>query len=239
MEYNDFRNIFEEYSKKIAINIDEEKINKFYTYMNLIRQWNKNINLTAITDPHEIILKHFIDSLTINKYIKQNAKIIDVGSGAGFPGIPLKILRDDIDIVLLDSLNKRINFLNEVIEKLNLQKVVTIHSRAEELAKAHNYREMFDYSTSRAVANMSTLSEYLIPFIKIGGMAICMKGASVQEELEKSQRAIKMLGAKIVKREEFKLPESDMERNIILIEKVFSTSSKYPRKSGLPAKSPL
>ena len=186
MEYNDFKEILEKYLYEMQINLDESQVKQFYRYMNLLIEWNEKVNLTAITDPHEIILKHFIDSLTINEYIKQGATVIDVGSGAGFPGIPLKICRQDIDVVLLDSLNKRVNFLNEVISNLDLQKVVAVHGRAEELARNKQYREKFDCATSRAVANMATLSEYLIPFLKIGGTAICMKGAFVVEELQNS-----------------------------------------------------
>ena len=239
MEYNDFKEILEKYLYEMQINLDESQVKQFYRYMNLLIEWNEKVNLTAITDPHEIILKHFIDSLTINEYIKQGTTVIDVGSGAGFPGIPLKICRQDIDVVLLDSLNKRVNFLNEVISNLDLQKVVAVHGRAEELARNKQYREKFDCATSRAVANMATLSEYLIPFLKIGGTAICMKGAFVEEELQNSKNAVYLLGAEIIRREEFNLPQADMVRNVILIEKKSLTSLKYPRKAGIPSKSPL
>ena len=158
MELEEFTKIFNNYLEKLNLTLTEEQIEKFYNYMNLLIEWNKKINLTAIVEPKDIILKHFIDSLTIVKYIKEGETIIDVGTGAGFPGIPLKIAREDLKITLADSLNKRINFLNEVINKLDLKNIETIHTRAEELGKNKKYREKFDIATSRAVANMSTLS---------------------------------------------------------------------------------
>ena len=207
--------------------------------MELLLEWNQKINLTAITEPEEIILKHFIDSMTIAKHIKENAKVIDVGTGAGFPGIPLKIIREDIEVTLLDSLNKRINFLNEVINQLKLEKIQAIHSRVEEFGQNKKYRETFDYATSRAVANLSTLAEYLVPLVKTKGMCISMKGADVKEEIQQSEKAISILGGKIESIEKFQLPRSDMDRNIILIRKAKSTQPKYPRRPGFPAKEPL
>ena len=214
----------------------EENFNK---YMDLLLEWNEKINLTAITDKDEIILKHFIDSLTIEKYIKDNDKVIDLGTGAGFPGIPLKIKNESIDITLVDSLNKRVNFLNEVIKELNLKNITAIHSRIEDLAHDKNYREKYDVVTSRAVANMSTLVEYMLPFAKIGGICICMKGPNVDEELENAKGAIKKLGGKIEKVESLTLPDSDIERNIVIIKKISQTDKKYPRKAGTPSKDPL
>ena len=168
-----------EFSKKIIqklmqinISFSEDKVEKFYIYMQLLLEWNKKINLTSIVEPEEIITKHFIDSLTIESYILPNSKVIDVGTGAGFPGIPLKIIREDINILLLDSLNKRIKFLDEVIDKLKLTNIKTIHCRAEEAGQMEEYREKFDIATSRAVANMNILAEYLLPFVKLGGKAI-------------------------------------------------------------------
>ena len=160
---------------KIKISITEDKIEKFYIYMQLLLEWNEKINLTAIIKPEEIITKHFVDCLTILPEIPLNSKVIDVGSGAGFPGIPLKIIREDIDILLLDSLNKRIQFLNEIIYQLKLKKIQAVHSRAEDAGKLVQYREKFDIATSRAVANMNTLAEYLLPFVSLGGKAIFMK----------------------------------------------------------------
>ena len=239
MEKEEFKKTITFLAKEIDIGFNEEQIEKFYKYMQLLLEWNEKINLTAITDPKEIILKHFIDSLTILKYIKKGAKVIDVGTGAGFPGIPLKILRDDINLTLLDSLNKRINFLKLVIDELKLKNVDTIHGRAEEIGKNKRYRESFDISFSRAVANLSTLSEYLIPLVKIGGISISMKGSEIKEEIEKSKKAITLLGGNINKIDFFELPQSDIKRNLIIIEKERSTPAKFPRKPGLPSKEPI
>ena len=226
-------------SEKIGINLDEQKSDKLYNYMKLLLKWNENINLTAITDKDEIILKHFIDSLTINKYIKSNDMVMDIGTGAGFPGIPLRIMNDDNKIILVDSLNKRINFLNEVCNELNLENVECIHSRAEDLACKKEYRENLDVVVSRAVARLNILLEYMLPFVKVGGKCICMKGPNISEELNEATNAIKILGGKIEKIEKVILPESDMERNIVIISKEKTTPSKYPRKSGVPSKQPI
>ncbi len=235
----EFSKKMQDYSKEIGISLHVEQINQFYHYMQLLLEWNEKINLTAITEPEEIILKHFVDSMTIASYIEKNAKLIDVGTGAGFPGIPLKIIREDIEITLLDSLNKRVNFLKEVIEQLGLSQIKAIHSRVEEFGKNNNYRQTFDYATSRAVANLSTLAEYLIPLVKIQGSCIGMKGPNIEEEIQQSKKAISILGGKIDKIEKFQLPKSDMDRNIVMIRKIKQTPSKYPRKPGMPAKEPL
>ena len=234
-----FNEKFLEKLNKIQLNVNDEVLNKFWVYMTNLLEWNKKINLTAITEEDDIILKHFIDSLTILEYIPEKSNVIDVGTGAGFPGIPLKIVREDINMTLMDSLNKRITFLNEVINKLGLKKINAIHSRAEELAKMPEHREKYDIAVSRAVANLSTLSEYMIPFVKVGGKCICMKGSNIEEELKTAKNAIKELGGEIEKVINFKLPDSDNERNIIIIKKVRNTKSKYPRKAGMPSKEPL
>jgi 16S rRNA (guanine527-N7)-methyltransferase len=239
MEKIEFSKKLNKKLNKINIDLNEKQINSFYEYMDLLLEWNEKINLTAITDKNEILQKHFVDSLTIAKHIKENSKIVDVGTGAGFPGIPIKILREDVDIVLLDSLNKRINFLNDVIEKINLKNINTIHGRVEEIGKNKKYREKFDVATSRAVANLSVLVEYMLPLVKLNGICICMKGSEVQEELENSKKAINELGGKIECVEEFELPESDIKRNIIIIRKIKETPSKYPRKPGTPSKEPI
>lgn len=239
MNIEEFKKIMIFYGEKIDIKFTEEQLNQFYEYMNLLLEWNEKINLTAITDPSEVILKHFIDSLTINKYIKENSILADVGTGAGFPGIPLKILRPDLKITLVDSLNKRINFLNEVINKLNLVNIETVHSRIEDFGKDKKYRESFDFVTARAVANLAVLSEYLLPIAKVGGQCVCMKGSSVEEELSNGKNAIKVLGGKIKNIDEFVLPDSDMSRNVIIIDKIKNTPNKYPRKAGIPVKEPL
>lgn len=235
----EFSEIIKEQAEEIEISLDEKQINQFYHYMELLLEWNEKINLTAITKPEDIILKHFVDSMTIAKHIKKNATIIDVGTGAGFPGIPLKIIREDLQVTLLDSLNKRLLFLEEVIKELALKDITTIHARVEEFGKNKKYREKFDYATSRAVANLATLSEYLIPLVKIDGFCISMKGSEVEEEVEQSKTAISILGGKIEQIETFQLPKSDMNRNIIIVQKIKNTPSKYPRKPGTPSKEPI
>ena len=239
MDIEEFRKLMILYGEKIDIMFTEEQLRQFYKYMELLLEWNKKINLTAITEPNEVILKHFIDSLTINKYIKENSSIADVGTGAGFPGIPLKIFRPDLEITLVDSLNKRINFLNEVISKLDLKNIFTVHSRIEDFGKDKKYRESFDYVTARAVANISVLSEYLLPISKIGGQCVCMKGSNVKDELNEGKNAINVLGGKVNCIDEFVLPDSDISRNIIIIDKVKNTPNRFPRKAGIPAKEPL
>ena len=239
MKLEEFKIKMNKYAINLGIELSENQIDKFYKYMNLLLEWNEKINLTAIVDKDEIILKHFIDSITISKYIPSGTKIIDIGTGAGFPGIPLNIIRDDVDIVLLDSLQKRINFLDIVIKELDLKKIDTVHSRVEELAKNKKYREKFDIATSRAVANLSTLSEYMIPLVKVGGQAICMKGALIEEELEDSKKAISVLGGKVDEVCKFNLPDTDIKRNIVIIDKINNTPAKYPRKPGTPSKEPI
>ena len=230
---------FKQKLNEFDIKINDEQIKSFEKYMNLLLEWNEKINLTAITQPEEIKLKHFIDSLTVLKYINDDDKVIDIGTGAGFPGIPLKIMNENTKITLLDSLNKRINFLNIVIETLNLRNIQAIHGRAEEIARNKLYREKYDVAVSRAVANLSTLTEYMLPFVKVGGKCICMKGANVNEELERAQNAIKELGGEIERVDNFYLSDNDNERNIIVIKKIKKTKSKYPRKAGTPSKEPL
>lgn len=239
MNKSEFFQKIDEYTYELKIKLSEEQKEQFFNYMNLLIEWNKKINLTAIINPDEIILKHFIDSITISEYIEENSYIADIGTGAGFPGIPLKILRKDIEVFLVDSLSKRIKFLDEVIYKLKLDKIKAIHSRAEDLGKNKNYREKFDIVTSRAVANLSTLSEYLIPLVKINGKCLCMKGPGVKEEIENSKNAVKILGGTISNISEFNLPNSDIQRTIIEIEKIRKTNPNYPRKAGLPSKEPL
>ena len=206
--------------------------------MNILLEWNTKINLTAITDENEIIEKHFLDSLTVLKYIKNNDKVIDVGTGAGFPGIPVAI-NSQAQFTLLDSLNKRINFLNEVKDKLNLKNVQNLHGRAEEFAKKKEYRESYDVAVSRAVAPMNVLTEYLLPFVKIGGTCICMKGPNLSEEISNAKSAINLLGGEIVDLINIKLDKGNIDRNLVIIKKVKHTTEEYPRKPGTPAKQPL
>ena len=238
MELEIFSKELKNKANKINIKLKEEQIQKFYDYMKYLLEWNQKINLTAITDQNEIILKHFVDSLTIQKYIQENTKIIDVGTGAGFPGIPLSISKNGIQITLLDSLNKRIILLKEIIEKLKLKDIEAIHARAEEFAKEKSNREKFDIATSRAVAPLNVLIEYLLPLVKVNGICICMKGANI-EEVNNAENALKVLGGKIEKIETITLPDSDMKRNIIIVRKIKNTPEKYPRKAGIPAKEPL
>ena len=220
-------------------NIDSSKKEKFDKYLELLQEWNNKINLTAITDKDGIELKHFYDSLTISEYIKPNSSLIDVGTGAGFPGIPLKIKDESIKLTLLDSLNKRLLFLEEVEKEFKLENVENVHGRAEDIGQDKKYREKFDYATSRAVARLSVLVEYLLPFVKIGGYCICMKGPNIEEELKDAEKAIKVLGGEIEKIDNFKLENDENERNIIIIKKIKNTPKQYPRKAGIPTKEPI
>lgn len=237
MEKTEFSKSLKDKAKSLEIYVSEIQVDKFYNYMNLLLEWNKKMNLTTITEPEEVILKHFIDSITIITYIKKAEKILDIGTGAGFPGIPLKIIEEDRNFTLVDSLNKRINFLQTVINILKLDKIQAVHSRAEEFVK--NQRETYDIVTSRAVARLNILVEYMLPFVKIGGKCICMKSADIQEEIEEAKKAIKILGGEIEKIDNVTLPNSDIKRKIIIIKKVNSTPNRYPRKAGIPAKKPI
>lgn len=239
MEIKQFSEQLKTNLQNINVNIEDSQAEKFYKYMQLLLDWNEKMNLTAITEPQDIIVKHFVDSLTIEKYISKDAKIIDIGTGAGFPGVPLSIARSDIQVTLMDSLNKRITFLDEVVKENNLKNVDTVHSRAEELARNKDFREQFDVVTSRAVASLNVLLEYMLPFTKVGGYCICMKGSNIEEELNNSKRALELLNGKIEKIETLELPGTDYGRNIIIIKKINNISNKYPRKPGTPAKEPI
>ncbi len=239
MEIEEFSQIIKENMSKIDIELNNVQIKQFFSYMNLLIEWNKKINLTAIIEPKEIIIKHFVDCGTIFKYIEEKDNVIDVGTGAGFPGIPIKILNNKINITLVDSLNKRINFLSEVVNELELKNVKVIHGRAEDLAQNKEYREKYDKAISRAVANLSTLSEYDLPFVKINGKMIAMKGFEIEEELGNAKKAIEILGGKIEKVEKFSLIDTENKRSIVLINKLKSTPRQYPRKAGRPSKEPI
>lgn len=233
----EFNNDLIKKANSIGIEISQKQVEKFYKYMELLLQWNEKMNLTAITEPEEVILKHFIDSLTIIPYLKEADTVLDIGTGAGFPGIPLKILEENKKFTLLDSLNKRIIFLQTVINELELKNIQAIHGRAEEFVSKE--RETYNIVTSRAVARLNVLLEYMLPFVKIGGRCICMKSFEIEEELKEAKKAIEILGGEIEKIDEITLPNTDIKRKIVVIKKVKNTPSKYPRKAGTPAKEPI
>lgn len=239
MDFETFKICLISKLEKINVKINEEQAKHFYIYMNLLIEWNEKINLTAITEPEEIILKHFVDSLTIANQIKKGQSIADIGTGAGFPGIPLKIIFPENEVVLIDSLNKRIKFLEEVINKLNLKNIKAIHARAEEIGHNTNYREHFDVVTSRAVAKLNILMEYMKPLAKVGGRCICLKGPNIQEEVNEAKKAIEILGGNLESVEETALPDSDNKRTIITVLSVKHLPNRFPRKPGTPTNSPL
>lgn len=240
--WNDENKVY--FSKNLeamGLEATDDIINSFNIYSDMLVDWNKNINLTAITEDREIILKHFIDSLTILPYIdckKGQKSIIDVGTGAGFPGIPLKIVEGNLKVTLLDSLEKRVNFLNAVIEKINLSNINYFHGRSEDFGRDKSFREQYDYCTARAVAKLPVLLEYCLPFVKVDGTFIAMKGSDIQE-IDDSKKALSLLGGEISQVNKVFLPDENIERNIIIIKKVRHTSTLYPRKAGKPTKSPL
>lgn len=239
MKIDEFKKTMTKYLNIINVKLSEEQLSKFYNYMNLLIEWNEVMNLTAITEPNEIIIKHFIDSLSVLDKIDKASTIIDVGTGAGFPGIPIKIAYPKTKVVLLDSLNKRINFLNKVIEKLDLKNIKAIHGRAEDIGRDKEHREKYDIAIARAVAPLNILLEYLMPFVKVEGKCICMKGSNVEKELEDSKKAINILNGTLEKSEEFNLANTENRRSMIEIKKTKLISNIYPRKSGVPSKKPL
>ena len=236
----DFQNALNEF----GISLNQKQIEQFELYYKLLVSWNEKMNLTAITDREEVYVKHFLDSLS---FVKTNPstedfRLIDIGTGAGFPGIPIKILYPKAHITLMDSLAKRVTFLNEVIEELSLNEegsIEAVHARAEDLAKDQTYREQFDYAVSRAVANLSTLSEYCLPFVKVGGVFVSYKSEKATEEVKDAKKAVFLLGGSFGEEISFILPGSDLKRTLVMIEKKSATSAKYPRKAGMPSKNPL
>ena len=225
---------------KWNIELSDKQINQFNEYYNLLITWNEKMNLTSITEKDEVIYKHFVDSIVLAKYFDlSNSRLLDLGTGAGFPGIPLKIICPECKIVLLDSLNKRVNFLNEVTKTLELKDILAVHGRAEDLARDSKYREGFNIVTSRAVANLSTLSEYCLPFVKVNGFFVPYKSGNVDEELDNAKNAIKLLGGKGDRVEKFCPPDTDFDRSLIFINKIKKSDKKYPRKAGTPSKEPL
>jgi 16S rRNA (guanine527-N7)-methyltransferase len=239
----EFRKLMEEKLEEFSLNLCPGQIDQFYAYYELLIEWNKVMNLTSIVEMEDVVVKHFIDSLSLVKVISREAmgamKVLDLGTGAGFPGIPLKIAFPDMRITLLDSLNKRIKFLNEVIGKLELSGVDAVHGRAEDYGRDSSYRETYDLCVSRAVAKLSTLLEYCTPFVKTGGYFISYKSEKAEEEIRQAKGALKLLGCRVETVEEFQLSGSDIGRTLIKIRKTEGTSKKYPRKAGLPSKEPL
>ena len=225
----------------LKLELSTLQLDQFQKYYDMLVEWNKVMNLTGITEFDEVLRKHFADSLSIVRVIDINKidTLIDIGTGAGFPGIPLKIAFPHLNIVLLDSLNKRLKFLNAVIDEIGLTDIRTIHGRAEDFAKQKDYRGQFDLCVSRAVANLSTLSEYCIPYVKVNGMFISYKSSEIEEELKKSEKAVKTLGGKIINVDKFELSGSEDGRSFVCIQKIKNTSKKYPRKAGLPSKEPI
>ncbi|MDD2447480.1 MAG: 16S rRNA (guanine(527)-N(7))-methyltransferase RsmG [Tissierellia bacterium] len=227
--------------RDLNINLDSNQEESFIRYKELLKKWNEKINITTITDDVEIDQKHFLDSLTplTTSLFNGEKSLIDIGTGGGFPGIPLKIANPDLNVLLLDSLNKRIIFLNEVVKELGLKNIEALHGRAEELSCNPMYREKFDICISRAVAQLNTLGEYCMPFVKVGGHFISMKGPDVKEELGISKKAIKLLGGQLIDTVYIKIPQSDIVHSLIIIEKIRETPTKYPRGGGKPRKNPL
>lgn len=239
MNINEFQNVFEQECQKNGLEFSEEKAEKLFEYMKLILEWNEKINVTAVKDELEFVEKHFIDTLKVNQLLQTNSeRILDIGTGAGIPGIPLKIYYPEKKFTLIDAVNKKVNVVNDVIEKLKLDKIEALHIRAEDLAQDVNYREQFDIVITRAVSKLVTISEYMLPFLKIGGTAICMKGPNIEEEIKTAEKAISVLGGKIEKIQNFMIND-EFERNLIVIKKIRKTENKYPRKQGKPEKEPI
>lgn len=225
----------------MGVELNDTQVQQFIKYYEILVEWNSFMNLTGITEYEEVVQKHFVDSLALCKAMDVHSvsSLIDIGTGAGFPGIPLKIAYPHLKVTLLDSLQKRIKFLNEVVMQLGLEEVETIHGRAEDFAKPSMRRESYDVCVSRAVANLASLSEYCLPYVNLGGYFVPYKSGKVEEELETSKKAVFLLGGKIEEEVKFDLPDSDISRSLIKIKKVSATPKKYPRKSGMATKEPL
>jgi len=237
----DFYDLMSKSAEDVGLQLSKEQYEKFIIYMKLLQEWNEKVNLTAIVEDEDVIKKHFIDSIKAFKRdeFKKAKTLIDVGTGAGFPGLPIAIMKSDIKVTLLDSLNKRVNFLNTVINKLELTNIKTIHSRAEDGARDKKLREKFDIATSRAVANMSVLSEFCLPYVRVGGSFIALKGPSVDQEIEDSMGAIKILGGELLDVCEVNIEDTELRHNLVVVKKIKECSKSYPRKAGLITKNPL
>lgn len=233
--------LLENLFKESEIVVTPHQINQFLIYEELMLEWNQKVNITAITNSRDIYIKHFIDSAIVSRYIVagSNYSLIDVGTGGGFPGIPMKIIDESIELTLLDSLNKRIAFLHAVTESLNLKDIKIIHGRAEDFGLNTGFREQYDVATSRAVASINILAEYCLPFVKVGGFFIALKSDNVEEELKNGEKAVKLLGGDITEVKKYKIPGTDLGRSIVMIKKTTNTPEKYPRKAGTPSKKPL
>lgn len=227
--------------KDFGIEPSDKMLNDFKVYREILVDWNQKMNLTGIEEEKEVYIKHFLDSVSavVNGYIKDGMSIIDVGTGAGFPGLPLKICLENTNVTLLDSLNKRINFLKEVSNTLGLTNMEFIHGRAEDFGKSEQYREQYDIATARAVAGLPILMEFCVPFVKVGGYFVCLKGPNANLELEESKAAMDVLGLEFIEKIDVELPETDLDHNILVFKKVRNTPEKYPRKAGKPTKSPI
>ena len=236
-----FREILSECAKKFGVELFKTQLEQFEIFYKLVVEWNEKINLTAITDEKEFAVKHIIDSISLwdEEEFSSVKKVIDVGTGAGFPGIPLKIFKPEIEIVLLDSLSKRVEFLKKVVAELNLQNVICVHGRAEDFAKQKNFREQFDLATTRAVARLNVIAEYCLPFVKVGGTFAALKGKKFAEEIAEAKSAVKILGGGEINFAEKILPDLPDKRAVIYIDKIKSTQKKFPRKAGTPVKNPL
>ncbi|GAA0102272.1 16S rRNA (guanine(527)-N(7))-methyltransferase RsmG [Paraclostridium bifermentans] len=225
----------------LGLKCSDETIDRFSKYREILVEWNQKMNLTGIEEEKEVYIKHFLDSVAAVKkgYIKDGMSIIDVGTGAGFPGLPLRICLENSKVTLLDSLNKRINFLSEVCTNINIDDIELIHGRAEDFGKDEKYREQYDIATARAVAGLPILMEFCVPFIKVGGYFVCLKGPNADTELEESRKAMEVLGLEFVEKIDVELPEIELKHNIVVFKKVNSTPAKYPRKAGKPVKTPI
>ena len=237
----DAKELLRDGCSQFNISISDKQLEQFFEYKRILLEWNQKINLTAIEEEKEVVIKHFLDSISclLMKELSGKGSLIDVGTGAGFPGIPIKIMQPEIKLTLLDSLNKRINFLQEVCNQIKLSNVSFVHGRAEDIGQNKIYREKFDFAVARAVAPLNVLSEYCLPFVKVGGYFICQKGPQLEEEMKEAKKAISILGGEVIYQEIVSLPFSDIAHRIAVIKKIKQTPTNYPRKAGKPSKEPI